>query len=172
MKRLMLTRRTLQFGLAGLLASGLLALAGCGGSGDGGKNSYPDPAASITTTKTPNALIEPATLKQWMDEGKVNSADPSTRDRVVIVTPATAAQYAAQHLPGAQLLNSSSELLMTRLEGVGSMIHGHRRADHGRPDPADVHRPEHHCRLRRQQGPERPECQPGLLHVPVLGFPA
>lgn len=121
MKRLMLTRRTLQFGLAGLLASGLLALAGCGGSGDGGKNSYPDPAASITTTKTPNALIEPATLKQWMDEGKVNSADPSTRDRVVIVTPATAAQYAAQHLPGAQLLNSSSELLMTRLEGVGSM---------------------------------------------------
>jgi hypothetical protein len=44
---------------------------GCGGGGD--KGSYPDPTDSITTTKTATALIEPATLKQWMDEGKVNN---------------------------------------------------------------------------------------------------
>jgi 3-mercaptopyruvate sulfurtransferase SseA len=120
MKLSMLTRRSLQFGLAGILLTGALALVGCGGSGDSGKGNYPDPTESITTTKTANALIEPATLKQWFDEGKVNN-ESAALDRVVIVTVATAAQYGAQHIPGAQLLNSSTELLMTRLEGVGSI---------------------------------------------------
>jgi 3-mercaptopyruvate sulfurtransferase SseA len=119
MKLLMLTRRGFQRSLAGALLSTVLALVGCGGADD--KGSYPDPTASITTTKTVTALIEPATLKQWMDEGKVNNTDPASMDRVVIVTVGTAAQYATQHIPGAQLLNSSTELLMTRLEGVGSM---------------------------------------------------
>lgn len=120
MKISMLKRRSLQFGLAGLLLTGALALVGCGGSGDGDKGSYPDPTASITTTQTANALIEPATLKQWFDEGKVNS-DSAALDRVVIITVGTAAQYGAQHIPGAQLLNSATELLMTRMEGVGTM---------------------------------------------------
>ncbi len=96
-----------------------LTLSGCGTDG------YDDPNASITTTKTASALIEPATLKQWMDEGKVNSSDPAAKDRVVIVTVATPAQYAAQHIPGALLLDSGAELLMTRLEGVtaiGTMV--------------------------------------------------
>jgi 3-mercaptopyruvate sulfurtransferase SseA len=119
MKLLMLTRRGFQCSLAGVLLGATLALVGCGGADD--KGSYPDPTASITTTKTATALIEPATLKQWMDEGKVNNTDPASLDRVVIVTVGTAAQYATQHIPGAQLLNSSTELLMTRLEGVGSM---------------------------------------------------
>lgn len=113
-------RRILQLGLAGLVAPSTFALWGCGSSEDG-SGSYPDPIATITTTKTPTALIDAATLKQWMDEGKVNSTDRSSRDRVVIVTVATPAQYAAQHLPGAQLLNASTELMMTRLEGAGSM---------------------------------------------------
>ena len=120
MKLSMLTRRSLQFGLAGILLTGTLALVGCGGSGDSGKGSYPDPTESITTTKTANALIEPATLKQWIDEGKVNN-ESAALDRVVIVTVGTAAQYSAQHIPGAQLLNSATELLMTRMEGVGSI---------------------------------------------------
>lgn len=115
----LLRRRTLQFGLVGALFCAALALTGCGGAG--GSDSYPDPVASITTTRTANALIDAATLKQWMDEGKVNSTDTASRDRVVIVTVATAAQYGTQHIPGAQLLNSSTELLMTRMEGVGSM---------------------------------------------------
>ena len=116
-----LTRRSFQFGLAGTLLSALLVLGGCGGSGETENGNYPDPTASITTTKTPNALIEAATLKQWIDEGKVNNTDPAYLDRVVVVTVATPAQYAAQHVPGAQLLNASGELLMSRLEGVGSI---------------------------------------------------
>ncbi len=121
MKIPLLTRRTVQNGLVGIFISAALALSGCGGSGDNSSGSYPDPTASITTTKTANALIEPATLKQWMDEGKVNNSDPASLDRVVVVTVATAAQYAAQHIPGAQLMNSSTELLMTRVEGLGTM---------------------------------------------------
>ena len=89
MKLSMLTRRSLQFGLAGILLTGALGLVGCGGSGDSGKGSYPDPTDSITTTKTANALIEPATLKQWIDEGKVNN-ESAALDRVVIVTVGTA----------------------------------------------------------------------------------
>lgn len=119
MKPTLLTRRSLHRGLLGALGATLLALAGCGGSGD--SNSYPDPTASITTTKTPTALIEAATLKQWVDEGKVNNTDPTSMDRVVVLTVATTAQYGAQHIPGSQLLNSSTELLMTRMEGVGSI---------------------------------------------------
>ena len=121
MKLPTLTRRTFQYGLAGMLVTAVLSMGGCGGTGDSGNGNYPDPNASITTTKTANALIEPATLKQWIDEGKLNNTDPASRDRVVVVTVATAAQYAAQHIPGAQLLNSSTELLMSRMEGVGSM---------------------------------------------------
>ncbi len=121
MMNLSLTRRRMQLGMAGMLMASLLALVSCGGSGDSDKGSYPDPTESITTTKTPTALIEPATLKQWMDEGKVNSTDPASRDRVVIITVASAAQYKAQHIPGSQLLDSSTELLMTRMEGVGTM---------------------------------------------------
>ena len=104
-----------------MLVTAVLSMGGCGGTGDSGNGNYPDPNASITTTKTANALIEPATLKQWIDEGKLNNTDPASRDRVVVVTVATAAQYAAQHIPGAQLLYSSAELLMSRMEGVGSM---------------------------------------------------
>ncbi|MBP6764641.1 MAG: hypothetical protein KA141_06580 [Rubrivivax sp.] len=119
MKLLMLTRRGFQASLAGALLGAVLALGGCGGDGD--KGGYPDPTATITTTKTATALIDAATLKQWMDEGKVNNTDPASLDRVIIVTVGTPAQYAAQHIPGAQLLNSSTELLMTRMEGVGSI---------------------------------------------------
>ena len=97
--------------------TGMLGFGGCGGGGD---TDYPDPTASITTTKTANALIEPATLKQWMDEGKVNNTDPVYLDKVVIVTVATSAQYTAQHIPQAQLLDSGSQLALTRLDGVGT----------------------------------------------------
>lgn len=81
MQRFVMTRRSMLFSLAGLLLTTVLTLWGCGGGG--GTSSYTDPNASITTTKTATALIEPATLKQWMDEGKVNNPDPASRDRVV-----------------------------------------------------------------------------------------
>lgn len=118
MQRFFMTRRSMLFSLVGLMLTVLLTVWGCG---SGGSGSYADPNASITTTKTATALIEPATLKQWMDEGKVNNPDPTNRDKVVIVTVATTAQYAAQHIPGSLLLNSSTELNMTREEGVGSI---------------------------------------------------
>lgn len=119
MQRLLMTRRNMLFSLVGIVMTTMLTLWGCGGGG--GTSSYTDPIASITTTKTATALIEPTTLKQWMDEGKVNNTNPASLDRVVIVTVSPSANYTTAHIPGAQLLNSASELSMSRLEGVGSM---------------------------------------------------
>lgn len=125
MQRLLMSRRTMLYSLVGMLMTAMLALWGCGGSSSTGSGNYTDPTASITTTKTANALIEPATLKQWMDEGKINNTDPASLDRVVIITLATAAQYATQHIPGAQLFNNATELNYNRLEGItaiGTMV--------------------------------------------------
>ncbi len=97
------------FGMLALLA---LAMWGCGTSG------YDNPNAGITTTQTPTALIEAATLKQWVDEGKVNNQDTATRDKVVVLEVTTSAAYATSHIPGSLLMNSGGELTMTRLEGV------------------------------------------------------
>lgn len=118
-ERMMKKSRVLVAVLLGTVMIAALTICGCGTS------SYDDPNLSITTTKTASALIDAATLKQWMDEGKVNSSDSSAKDRVVIVTVATPAQYNAQHIPGALLLDSGAELLMTRLEGltaIGTMV--------------------------------------------------
>lgn len=114
LRALLVTRRRVLLGLAGLLAAVTLGVWGCADH----PTSYEDPAAGIVTTKTPTNLIEAATLMQWMDEGRVNSTDPDTRDRVVVVEVATAANYAANHIPGSVLLNSSTELMMTRMDGL------------------------------------------------------
>jgi len=116
----MLERPKKRFGavtatLFGMLAILSLAMWGCGTSG------YDNPNAGITTTQTPTALIEAATLKQWLDEGKVNNQDPATRDKVVVLEVTTSAAYATSHIPGALLMNSSGELTMTRMEGVAPM---------------------------------------------------
>ncbi|NTV48577.1 MAG: sulfurtransferase [Geobacteraceae bacterium] len=112
-EKIMKKSRVLIAALLGTVMIAALTLWGCGTS------SYDDPNASITTTKTASALIDAATLKQWMDEGKVNNNDPASRDRVVVITVSPAANYAT-HIPGAQLLKSDSELLMTRMEGVAT----------------------------------------------------
>lgn len=106
----------MRFSVVGILIITVLAIWGC--SGDRGTKSYSDPAASITTTKTETALIDAATLKQWMDEGKVNNTDPASNDRVVLVTVATTGQYGTQHIPGALLLDSSAELALTRMDAL------------------------------------------------------
>jgi 3-mercaptopyruvate sulfurtransferase SseA len=93
-----------------------LGLWGCGYNPMG----YDDPSGTITTTLTPSALIDAVTLKQWMDEGKVNSTDPETRDRVVVVTVASPTTYAANHIPGSVFMNSS-ELNATRMEAVAAL---------------------------------------------------
>ena len=114
-KRLVLT------GLAALLLAGGFALWGCADH----PTSYEDPTASIVTTKTPTALIDAATLAGWIDEGRLNSTDAGSRDKIVIISVATSAAYALGHIPGAQLWNYSTELYQTRLEGVaaaGTMV--------------------------------------------------
>jgi len=110
-KRLVLT------GLAALLLAGGFALWGCADH----PTSYEDPTASIVTTKTPTALIEAATLAQWIDEGRLNSTDPDNRDKVVVITVSTAAAYNAGHIAGSQLWNYDTEVFQTRLEGVAAM---------------------------------------------------
>lgn len=116
-EKMMKKSRTLIVGLLGTAMIAALTLWGCGSSGTKG---YDDPTASITTTKTATALIEPVTLKQWIDEGKVNNTDPASRDRVVVVTVSPSASYTTAHIPGAQLMDAGA-LSMTRLEGVGTI---------------------------------------------------
>jgi thiosulfate/3-mercaptopyruvate sulfurtransferase len=109
-KKIMTPSSVLIAALLGVIAVGSLAIWGCGSNGTSGY----DPA--ITTTETATALIEPETLKQWMDEGKVNG---DIGDRVVILQVATSAQYQTAHIPGALLFNSSG-LYQTRLEGLAA----------------------------------------------------
>lgn len=97
--------------LLSTLTVGVLTLGGCGGG-------YSDPNGSVTTTKTASALIEAATLNQWVAEGKLNNQDPAARDKVVILSVSELANYNAGHIPGSVLVNSASELNMTRMEGV------------------------------------------------------
>ena len=109
-----IARQAALIGLLGILTGLSLAITGCGNN----PTSYVDPTESVTTTLTPTALIEPATLKQWMDEGLVNNSAPNARDRVVVVTVGTTATYGTSHIPGSVLFNSSTELLVSRLEAV------------------------------------------------------
>jgi 3-mercaptopyruvate sulfurtransferase SseA len=114
---LMKRKRLVSTGLAIVLLAAGLALWGCADH----PTEYNDPAATIVTTKTPTALIEAATLAEWIDEGRLNSTDPDSRDKVVILTVSTAAAYATGHIEGSQLWNYDTEVFQTRLEGVAAM---------------------------------------------------
>ena len=116
--------RVLIAALLGTVMIVALTLWGCGTSG------YDDVAAAknaaITTTKAP-AIIDAATLKQWIDEGKLN-APAGSLDRVALVTVTSMKNYTTaskKHIPGAALFDSGTELYSTREEGlgpVGSMV--------------------------------------------------
>ena len=110
-EKLMKKSTTVILTLLGALGAVAVTMWGCGTS------SYDNPEDAITTTKTATALIEPQTLKQWMDEGKVNGKGA---DRVVIIDASTPAQYAAAHIPGALFLDKDNELVQTRLEGIAA----------------------------------------------------
>jgi len=118
-KEVLKRSRAIYFAMLGMVAVLSLTMWGCGTSG------YDDPQAAVTTTKTANASIDAVTLQKWITEGKVNSTDPSSRDKVVILSVSPATNYNAAHIPGAQLMNSATELTMTRMEGVapiGTMV--------------------------------------------------
>lgn len=133
-EKIMKKSRTLIAALLGTVMIAALTIWGCGTSG------YDDPAANanITTTKTTNALIDAATLKGWIDEGKVN-APFGSYDRVVILDISanpSATSYddktnvynTTGHIPGAQLISAGSGAFQdnTRAEGplniTGSMV--------------------------------------------------
>ncbi|GAB4388912.1 MAG: selenite/tellurite reduction operon rhodanese-like protein ExtH [Thermodesulfovibrionales bacterium] len=80
-----------------------LVLGGCGGDG------YNSPS-----TATGSSIVSPATLKAWIDSGKVNGTG---YDRVVILDVTTPASYGAGHIPGAQLVDRST-VNATRSDGV------------------------------------------------------
>jgi 3-mercaptopyruvate sulfurtransferase SseA len=112
----LISRRSAPLALVGAAILLALTASGCGGSA--GTTSYANP---ITTTNTPSAIIDAATLATWTDEGKVN-APLGTADRVVIVSVATAANFASttkKHIMDAVLLDYPNELTMTREEGLG-----------------------------------------------------
>jgi thiosulfate/3-mercaptopyruvate sulfurtransferase len=65
------------------------------------------------TTQTSSTLIDPATLKTWIDSGIVNSTG---FDRVVILDVTSLGTYTAGHIPGAQFVNSG-DINQMRQEG-------------------------------------------------------
>ncbi len=65
------------------------------------------------TAQTTATLIEPETLKSWIDAGIVNGTG---FDRVVILDVTSEGTYAAGHIPGAQLVNSA-DINQNRQEG-------------------------------------------------------
>lgn len=117
MLELLATRRRMLVGLIALLAVGSLGIWGCADH----PTEYENPADAIVTTHTPTALIDAATLAEWIDEGRLNSTDAGSRDKIVLLTVAPKANYDAGHIAGSQLWSYDTELFQTRLEGVAAM---------------------------------------------------
>jgi len=120
MKRIFSEMKSLRYALLAFAATALL-LGGCGG---GGGSSYDEPT-TVTNPAIPgvatNVLIEPDTLKSWMDAGLVNAAN-SFGGKVVILDYGSA--DSALRIPGACKV-SAAELNATRLEGIaetGTMV--------------------------------------------------
>lgn len=115
-EKIMKKSRVLIALLLGTVMIAALTMWGCGGSG--GTSGYVDPSA--TTTKSA-AIIDAATLKGWIDEGKLN-APFGSRDRVVVVSYSTLADWTATakgHIPGAVRLDKDkTEVAKDRIEGL------------------------------------------------------
>jgi len=70
------------------------------------------------TSQTSATLIEPETLKAWIDSGIVNSTG---FDKVIILDVTSLATYTAGHIPGALFVNSG-DIAQTRTEGPAADI--------------------------------------------------
>ena len=115
----LISRRAVSFASIGALAALALGAWSCGGSA--GTTGYTDP---FSTTKTPSAIVDAATLAQWTDEGKVG-APLGTAGRVVVISVASQAAFTSttrKHIPDAFNLDYPNELTMTREEGLGPSI--------------------------------------------------
>ena len=109
-EKIMKKSRVLISALLGTVMIAALTLSGCGTS------SYDDPSATTTKSAT---IIDAATLKGWIDEGKLN-APFGSRDRVVVVSASTFTNWTTTtkgHIPGAVRLGTD-ELAKSRIEGL------------------------------------------------------
>jgi thiosulfate/3-mercaptopyruvate sulfurtransferase len=111
-------------GLCGVVALSVLTIWGCGTKGydDVAAQKQAAADAAVTTTKAP-AVIDAVTLKAWVDQGKLN-APSGNPDRVVVVSLASFAAYSTAtrgHIPGAVLMETSTDLTDTREEGLGAV---------------------------------------------------
>lgn len=95
-----------------------LTMTGCGGGGS--SDSYDEPRVTLDNAPleghATNVVIEPATLKTWMDAGLVNAQD-SFNGKVVIIDYQNDSSFSNPRIPGAFKVNFS-ELFATRLEGI------------------------------------------------------
>ncbi len=119
MSEKMMKSRVMLSALLGTVMIAALTLWGCGSSGT---KSYdvpvaPAPAAALVTARN-DALATPADIKAWIDSGLINN---SKNQKLVILSVTDPANYLAGHIPGAQLLNSGTEINQTRLEGVAQI---------------------------------------------------
>jgi thiosulfate/3-mercaptopyruvate sulfurtransferase len=114
-KKIMKKNIMLRVALFSVIAVGLLAVGGCGTSGYDTPN-YNPPAPVLTQTS--NGLIDVATLMRWQSQGLVNA--PSG-EKVVILDVTSQTTYDAGHIPGAVRVDSGTEMMQTRFEGVAEM---------------------------------------------------
>ncbi len=115
-RRLSIDTTTARFALAAALAALVLGASSCGDPA--GTTAYKDPVA---TASAAGPIIDAATLAKWADEGKIN-APLGRADRVVVVSVTTRANFTSttkKHIPDSVVLDYSSELTMTREEGLG-----------------------------------------------------
>lgn len=93
-----------------------LTLTGCGGGS--GSDSYDTPSVRLNNAPleghATSVVIEPATLKEWMDAGLINAAD--SFDGKVVILDYNSADTAGR-IPGA-FKAAFAELYATRLEGI------------------------------------------------------
>ncbi|MBE0596017.1 MAG: hypothetical protein IH614_01965, partial [Desulfuromonadales bacterium] len=101
--------------LLAILFAATAALTGCS------SDSYDEPSSGAISNvaiegHATNVVIEPATLKGWMDAGLINA--PNSFDGRVVILDVTeeALYYSKGHIPGAQLWNMS-ENYQNRVEG-------------------------------------------------------
>ncbi len=76
------------------------------------------PAPSLTAT--PGVMIEAPTLQGWIDQGLLDVA-PGAGERVVILDVTSSTNYAAGHIPGALLWNTSGQAIV-RTEGPAPAV--------------------------------------------------
>lgn len=85
----------------------VLAMQGCNGDDDDSPTPPADPFA------TPSPLISAEKLKEWVDGGAVNRAGGAK----VVILDIGSSTYATAHIPGAQNVNSGTDIYQDRQEG-------------------------------------------------------